>query len=382
VAPGKTLTVPSGAAVDLSGLITSTTTAPTNPADAPVQIQGTIELTDGGIFTGPDASVLPNPFDAYKFASFEGGGKIVLNYGATYNMGVTYKLVGADSTGAAYEWFSGPSDGAQIVIDGAGLTIRDTGATPGAVVTIGGPGAFILKEQALTLETGVQLQIDTAAGGLILGLAGDAGTNGGAVLKGAGSVVVIDGANVITTITGGPGWRVHGSDIINIGKTGTTDAYIGNSATGQTSLRALGAGASIVQAAGTKLNIRPNTVVELGGSATTAGGTITLEAAGSGGGELAFEAATSKLTLGTGTGGTPATNIATISIGGKAVTPTGSWSGADLSIVGTNATSESRGVLVQIGGTAGTGISLTPAGTTPVTDDVTLASNAAFLGTP
>ena len=381
VADGKTLTVPAGAAVDLSGLITSTTTAPTNTADAPVQIRGTIELTGSGALTGPDPAVLSNALDVYKFVGFGDNGKILLNWGTAYTMGAS-KIVGVDGAGAAYEWVGSTSDGAQIVIDGAGLTIRDRNGG-GAGVTIGTGSAFVLKEQTLTLETGVTLTIDTVDTGLWL--AGDAGTNGGALLKGPGSIVVLDGSDEIARITGGSsGWRVHGSDTIGIGRTSAGGfTTIRNSATGQTSLRALGPGADITVAAGKTLRIDTNTVVELGGSATSAWGSITLMAATSGnsGGVLSLVATTSKLLLGAGTGGTPATNITTITIGGKAVTNAGLASG-DLSIIGTNDTTAntSKGVLVQIGGTtAGT---LTASGTTTSSSnaDVRIASNAAFSG--
>jgi hypothetical protein len=382
VAAGKTLTVPSGARVNLSGLVSSSSTAPTNAADAPIQILGKIELTSGGILTGPEPSVLSNPLDAYKFVAFGDDGMFVLNYGTTYTMGAM-PLVGANGTGSAYEWVSGgTSDGAQIVIDGAGFTFRDIGgAAAGAVITVGGRNAYILKEQTLTLEAGVQLRISIAgsspspaAAGSMIGFAGDAGTTGGAQLKGPGSIVVVDTSGPIvpiTTITGGAsGWRVHGSDMILIGKVSNTEAEIANSAGSQTSLRALGADATITQAAGKTLTIAAGTVVELGGTATTAGGSITLKDTGI----LSFTDQTSKISLGAGTGGTAPTFVGTtLQIGGADVTAGGSFDPADFLVVGTNdaANAKSTGILVQLGGAHGG--TLTASG-----DDVTITSNAAY----
>jgi hypothetical protein len=233
-----------------------------------------------------------------------------------------------------------------------GITIRDTDGDNAAEVTIGAANAYILKEQTLTLETGVQLVIDSANS---LWLAGDAGTEGGAQLKGPGKVVVAG-----TTITGGSrGWRVFGADSIGIAYVGATEASIAN--VGAATFRAQGAGATITQADTTKLSIGAGTAIELGGTPTTAGGVIVLEANAA---ELAFTA-TSKLLLGAGTGGTAAAGVATITIGGKSITNT-SLTITDYQQVG--------GVLVQIGGTNAGSITATSAG------DVTLASNSAFTG--
>ncbi|MFP3091039.1 hypothetical protein LQZ21_12015 [Treponema sp. TIM-1] len=353
--PGVTLTVPTGAAVDFSAVTTGSTAGPATPADAPIKINGTIEVTGSGSIIGPSPVGLTNATDVYKFTAFEDGGKVLLNYGTSFTTGAT-KLVGADGTGSAYEWVSGgTSDGAQIEINGEGLVIRDTDGN-GAEVTIGAPNAYILKEQTLTLEAGVELLVDSAANRLWL--AGDAATSGGATLKGPGKLIA-----GTTEISGGSrGWQVFGGDTIGISYTGATAATIANSGTGATTFTALGAGATITQAASGTLTIGPNTTIELGGSSSTAWGVIVLKDSG---GALEFNAATSKLLLGAGSGGAAASGLTTLKIGGKDVTNT-SLVAADYQ--------QADGVLVQIGGTTAGSIAANAG-------DITIASNAAFVGT-
>ncbi|MDR2757762.1 MAG: hypothetical protein LBB78_00105, partial [Spirochaetaceae bacterium] len=61
--PSVTLTVPSGAAVDFSAITTGLTTGPTDPALAPIQINGAIVVGDGGSIVGPAPGTLTNATD-------------------------------------------------------------------------------------------------------------------------------------------------------------------------------------------------------------------------------------------------------------------------------------------------------------------------------
>jgi hypothetical protein len=99
----------------------------------------------------------------------------------------------------------GADDGAQIELNGAGLIIRETDATAGAVVSIGGENAMIPKDQTLTLEENVQLTVPyVATSNRFLWLAGDA--EGGAKLLGEGELVSLQ-----TRIKGGQyGWQAYG----------------------------------------------------------------------------------------------------------------------------------------------------------------------------
>jgi hypothetical protein len=368
VSPGVTLTVPNTATVDFSAVTTGATAGPTDPALAPIQISGTIQVGAGGTIIGPAPGALTNATDIAKFVNFVGDGKVLLNWGASFTTG-GMKLVGPHTTSGtltdhpSYKWSSGgTTDGAQIEINGEGITIRDgpIGTTPAdhvANITTG-LNAFILKEETLTLETGVTLTIGD--NNFPLAFAGDAGTSGGAQLKGTGTVSVAG----IKISGGSRGWRVFGGDTIAIVYDGTTAATIKNRGTGATEFTAGGAGAAITVPASTTLNIGANTTLELAGTSTTAGGVIVLTGDASTGAALAFGATTSKLLLGDGTGGTAAAGVATITIGGEAVTSTGLAVGDYL---------QKGGVLVQIGGTTAGSIQ---AGT----DDVTLASNSAFTG--
>jgi hypothetical protein len=365
--PDTTLTVPTGAEIDFSEITKGSTTGPATPDLAPIQIKGTIEVTGSGSIVGPNPVGLTNATDVYKFIAFdENDGKVLLNYGTSFSTGAL-KLVGADSSASAFEWKSGGTDdGAQVEINAAGITIRDTpvGTTPtdyAAELTVGAPNAYILKEQILTLETGVELKVDDAN---LLWFAGDAGTSGGAQLKGTGKIVAGG-----TSISGGSkGWRVFGGDSIGIRYTSATASSIENSGTGATVFRAQGAGAVITQATGTTLTIGLNTAIELGGTPTTAWGIIVLT---SGGAKLDFPGTSSKLVLGAGTGGTAAAGLVTLTIGGEAFTNAGLQTGDYLQTGGQTGTG---GVLVQIGGTTAGSITTTAG-------DITLASNSAFVGT-
>jgi hypothetical protein len=361
LAPEATLTVPASATVDFGPVTTGSTAGPASPNDAPIKINGTIEVT-GGTIIGPSPVGLTNATDIYKFIAFDDGGKVLLNYGSTFTTGAMPLVGTAGATADAYEW-AASGDGAQIEINAEGMIIRDTDATPGAVVSIGAVNAYILKEQTLTLETGVQLKVGDST--KPLWFAGDAGTSGGAQLKGPGEIVAGK-----TTISGGSrGWQVFGGDTIGIWSPSATTATIANSGTGATVFRAMGAGATITQDDGGSLTIAGNTAIELQGSPTSAWGVIVLKADD---GQLAFAATSSKLVLGAGTGGAAPTGITTLEIGGKAV-DNSSLVPADF--LQTGGPGGTGGVLVQIGGTTAGSIAATSAG------DITLASNSAFVGT-
>jgi hypothetical protein len=367
VAPGKKLGVESGAAIDFSDF--GGKTAPANAEAAPIKINGTIELAAGGTIIAPDPDDFPaaNRTDIYKFASFGTDGKIVLNYGAEYLLGDD-PLIGPSSSSYAYTWadstgFGGlTTDGAQIEINGVGITIRDSANPYPVAVTVKAPGAYILKEQTLRLDTNVTLLLGN---GQAIWFAGDTSTTGGAKLTGPGEVVAGS-----TTISGGSrgSWQVFGSSTETIGilqDSADTASITNLLGVGTPSFEAVGAGAYIKQAAGSgkKLTVGAATVVDLNGTSTTAGGIIELEG-GSTGGQLELAAATSKLLLGAGTGGGNAAGTSPLTIGGKSVTSGGSFAVADFQ-------KTAGGVLVQIGGANGGTL-------TAGTDNVTIASNAAF----
>ncbi|MDR2630489.1 MAG: hypothetical protein LBC60_06175, partial [Spirochaetaceae bacterium] len=155
---GKTLTVPTGAVVDFSAVTTGATAVPTAPDLAPIQINGTIETTGTGSIVGPaTVAGLPAGADLNKFIAFGAGGKVLLNWGTSFLYG-TAAFVGTASS--PFQWKTTPTDGAQIELNAAGLTIRDTDGG-GAAVTVGAP-ATVLKDQTLTLDTGAQLLVTVA----------------------------------------------------------------------------------------------------------------------------------------------------------------------------------------------------------------------------
>jgi hypothetical protein len=372
VAEGKTFAVENGATVDFSDI---GTTIPTTAADAPVKINGAIELASGGTFNSPNPGLFSSTSatDIYKFVSFGSGGKIVLNQGAIYEFSEVPATASAalipavpfiGTASAAFTWNT-TSDGAQIIIDGTGLTIRDTDAG-GAEVTVAAPSAYILKEQTLYLDTGVELKFDNNEG---IWFAGDAA--GGAQLKGPGKIIA--GA---TEITGGSsGWRVVGTETIGIFQYTADTATIMNVGTGTTtSFEALGPGAIITQkaVANNDLTIEVNTIVDLNGTATSPGGSIVLKADTTDYGTLTFAAAnSSKVLLGAGTGGTAITAALSSSaaIGGKGFTTT--------LAVGNFTVLDNR--LVVLGG-AGAGGTIAPntVSTSSVINDVVIVSNAPF----
>ncbi|MDR2068888.1 MAG: hypothetical protein LBP71_03360 [Spirochaetaceae bacterium] len=316
----KTLTVESGATVDFSALTPPATTADPSP----VIIDGTIVIDAGGTLIGPalvDFEATPEAlFETIKLVD---EGKVVLDWGAAYVMGTGVNekpYIGPSSDSPTYQWTgSTPGDGAQIEINAAGLIIRDTNAG-GAAVEIANTRSVILKGQSLTLDTGVTL---TITNGNTLWLVGGSETDGdGAILKGAGKVVI--GGN--TEIVGGPyGWQVVGDSIGIYSHNGGTEAVLmsGSSSSSVTTpaatLKALGSvlGASITQkaASGNNLTIRANTTIALGGAPQKKVGEIVL-AGGSDPGKISFVNETSKITTGnssttTTTAGSLADNGAT-----------------------------------------------------------------------
>jgi hypothetical protein len=386
LAAGKTLTIKgitgTPAIVDFSNL---GTTVPANTEAAPVQINGTIELTGTGQLLGLNPGLFPtSPTDIYKYAAFGADGKIVLNEGTSYvfaavpSATLTEVLVIGTSV-SAYTW--GTNTGAQIIIDGTGITIRDTytdNPPLTAEVTVSAPSAIILKEQTLYLDTNVELKIGDNQAILFMGDAA-----GGARLRGPGKVVAGK-----TEITGGTsGWQVIGTESISIRQIGAVTAgtaSITNAGTGTTtSFKALGSSAVITQKAGTannSLTITANTIVDLDGSANNPGGSIVLKAdvdPDTDHGTLTFEASstTAKIQLGGGTGGTALTTALTsdVAIGGKKITTT---------LVPGNFT-VLNDKLTVIGGAVTTSpnntIAPADASTTSVNNDVVIVSNAQFV---
>jgi hypothetical protein len=381
VAAGKTFAVETGATLDIRSLGVSGTvvaTAPTTPADAPVKIDGTIEFKDGGAFIGLHPLPFADRTDVSKFAAFGPNGKLLFNYGATYIFGsvpVTaggpYNDVNYIGSGAGNP-FSWAGTNAQIIIHGSGINIRATdGGT--TIVDVLADGAFILKEQTLFLDTGVELKPGSGEGVMF---AGDT-TNGGQ-LKGPGKIFIDyhnAGANNVTTITGGSdGWQAASGNIAinNGGNTGTLIVSYGGAA----SFKALGPSAVITQSAvdGNALSIAADTTIDLGGTAASPGGSIVLQA-DTDPAELVFLQTTSKVLIGPGTGGTAVAAVyANLAIGGKEIVHNGLVA-TDIVVLGNK--------LVSLGGTA-VGDSIT-AGTTvatpPATNDVTIVSNAVFTNT-
>jgi hypothetical protein len=309
IAEGATLTVPSGGVLDLSALKLPITA----PATAPVTVNGTIKVEEGGTIIGPSLKPITVSTDkaaqVYTVFDFGSGGKLVLDWGATYAMGEEdvddVPIVGASDSESAYIWVADTTDGARIEISGSGLTIRDTDSK-GAVVTVAGNNAFIGKGQSLYLDTGVTLAVSDDA----LTLAGDAAT--GAKLLGPGSLII----NEITTIKGGAnGWQAAGGGNITF-VTDNTTSKIGASAA--STLTALGAGATIVQAASeTKtLTITTDVTVNLAGSTTSPGGSITLSADENGGSLILV----GKILAGAGTGVAITADVDTFTIDNAAMT--------------------------------------------------------------
>ena len=190
---------------------------------------------------------------------------------------------------------------------------------------------------------------------------------GGAKIEGAGSLIA--GATAITGAWEAVGTTTAASTVTIL--SAATGATI-TAATNATGLKAGAVGATITQAAGASenaLTIAAATAINLAGTTSAALGTILLTA-NTNPGNLSLTA-TSKILIGAGTGGSNASAITTITIGGKSVTSSG-FATADYKTVGSDPLN-----LVQIGGTtAGTLKASTTSG-----NDVSIASNSAFTGT-
>jgi hypothetical protein len=271
---------------------------------APVTISGAIQIASGGIVIGPSLVGLTDAvkLDMYTAFDFGSTGKLLLNYGSSFQMGtgttpgtdVEY-LVGANAgaNADAFEW-AGADDGAQIELAGSGITIREIDTTPNAAVTVG-RATDIIKSHNLTLDQGITLNI--AAATAALRLAGD--TAGGAKLLGAGKVAI----DSKTEITGGQyGWQAYGGTGV-ISLSVPTNPTITATVTG-TSFKALGPGAviTLLPVASNILVIEANTLIELGGNEQAVGGSIILKNVAAANKttnvKLTLSAATSRITTG------------------------------------------------------------------------------------
>ncbi|MDR2068726.1 MAG: hypothetical protein LBP71_02535 [Spirochaetaceae bacterium] len=312
---GKTLTVEEGAIVDFSAALPPA--AATDPS--PVTIEGTIAIEEGGTLIGPALSGFEaTPEVLFETIKFVNDGKVILNWGASYTMGSDpatdkpyigpYVAVYNAATSPTYQWANGAAtDGAQIEINEAGLTIRDINGGI-AKVDIANTRSVILRGQSLTLEdAGVTLEIRN---GNTLWLIGDTDTAGtGAKLLGPGGVKAGS-----TTIVGGPnGWQAVGQaagDSIGIYASGAAAELESANTAGGTPAAALTAlspvgggsslGATITQAAGAgnDLLIAANTSIALGGTAQKKIGEIVLIGDASDPGTITFANDTSKITTG------------------------------------------------------------------------------------
>jgi hypothetical protein len=216
------------------------------------------------------------------------------------------------------------------------------------------------------LEKGVTLTTDSTN---TLTLVGGDTSNPGGKLAGLGTLSLNSGDTKI--VGGADGWEAVGGEGIKNSYASTKASIV--AANGAASLKAGGPGATITVATAAKeLEIGALTTIELGGSPTIAWGVITLKDDKSTGAKLSFNAATSKVLLGAGTGGTAATGDA-ITIGGiTAVNDT--LKPADYLVA--------NGFLVQLGGTTASG-SITATNTQAEGGegaDVNIASNTAFTG--
>jgi hypothetical protein len=286
----------------------------------------------------------------------------------TVPAGTSLTLTGAINTGL----------GTLVVEEGAVLTATTgTFATHDKPLTINGTATFT----AATFDAAIgDIQIDGSAtfGTAVVSL-GDVKVNGTITLEddltlavagtksltlGTGAKLIVDTAQKllagVTEITGA--WQAASGTVIIKAETADTASIAGGELTA-------GAGAKITQpdGSGNGLTIAADTTINLGGSASTAGGSIVLTAAASDAAKLNLAAATSKIVLGAGDvpGAANPPGVNTPTIGGKDVIITG-LTAVDFKIAG--------GVLVQIGGT-GTGSI-----TADTTDDVTIDSRAAFDG--
>jgi hypothetical protein len=316
VDPGVTFTVGGGSTLDISRVLAAETPA--------ITINGVLNIVPTGTLIAPasgDAAVTDIE-NFYATVALGADGKVLLNHGVIGAPGAEFFFGATQVTGAAadtpiYTWsaLAATSDGAQIELNSQGQIIRDTNDTSSAVtVTIGAPGAVILKDKSLTLEREVTLATGITAG-TELTLRGDTDANGGgAKLLGPG--VVSAGT---TAFKGGDyGWQAVGADNIVFGASGAAAGTLTalDSATPPVAaanpvlLTALGAGATINGPASSNLTIGANTTIALDGVYTKKKGEITLAGAATAG----------KITLlATGvitTGNTPSGTTLPLAVGG------------------------------------------------------------------
>ena len=196
-------------------------------------------------------------------------------------------------------------------------------AAPSGGVTVNGA---LNVSTSLTIAAGKAL--DIAADGVValtgtgsLVLATDSPTSVGKI-TGAGTLTA--GA---TTITGAWEATASGSSpgTLTIASASAVTATITADGTNATGLKASAAGATITQLAGTTnnaLTIGEKTEINLAGTGTTKAGEITL-VSGANPGKLTFAAATSKVLVGAGTGGSAISGLTGLAIGGKAIVNSG-----------------------------------------------------------
>ncbi|MDR2758866.1 MAG: hypothetical protein LBB78_05760 [Spirochaetaceae bacterium] len=265
VAPGKTLTV-EGAAGGQTAVIDflPTLASDSGLTEPPIKIDGTVVFGEYTELNFPDGTGFSTPGNFSKVISYGQTGKIVLKEGAVVNLG-TSLYVGA-------------------VADNANFTVNPNFATP----ALDKPNSCIeLSTDKLTVKGDVQINrlaviqsytgLELAEGSevsfestlpITLRLLGAAA--GGTKITGRGKII----AGSTEIVGGTAGWQVYGTDSIDIIATSATASSIAvYPSTGTTtSLKALGAGATITQkaVASNNLNIGMNTKIDLGTDIATA----------------------------------------------------------------------------------------------------------------
>jgi hypothetical protein len=278
VAEDVTFTVEDGSILDLSNL-----PIPATPGTAPVTINGTINIANDGFIVGPSYSAIEaDPENLYNAFNLEDGGKVLLDYGATFYLGDdTRQFVG--DTAATYTWRAGGvTDGAQIELNQSGMIIRDlngvdttnstTIANTSATVTINAPGSGVLKDQSLYLDRGAILTVAAGVNNALWFVGDTLANGGGAKLLGPGKVA----AGTIEIIGGDDGWQAF-DDVVAIITTGASASTL-SAPTTASIFRALGSGAAIRIPAAGALTIAPNTTVELNGTNVQERGVISFMA--------------------------------------------------------------------------------------------------------
>jgi hypothetical protein len=292
---GSTFTVNEGVTFTVDGASSFDISRVTD--DDAVVINGAIEITSGSKLIGPDfATVEADPEALLSAVTLGDDGKVVLNHDAIFQLGNVdgVGFVGPVGGIYAYEWTSAAATGPQIEINAGGMVIRDINdiITP-VIVSVGGPGAGILKDQSLYLDRGVTLVVDNEA----FYLFGDPA--GGAKLLGPGRLALGTGANAIDFIGGDSGWQAFGQDIMIADD--QIDLYVGAvSGTAAppwvATFKALGQGAIIsLPTASAALQIRAGTTIDLNGLPATQRGEIRLVTTGA---EISLMDATSGILTG------------------------------------------------------------------------------------